>query len=255
MEKYIQIQETTVPEEEVFGLDDEGPRRYSMMEQPPKLNRRFTPSMILRSSENASQNSSGGALQLRKSRSSANLVRRTGEGFVPPPPPAEEDFDDSVDLRRNTVAYMMSEAQADEVIMARERDKLMQRHKDEVEKLSSALESEKLRQQAKIQAEIRMKQEMNELLELRVKVEQYRGQRDEALLSLKALRADLESRDRDLAALKQTAKLPLIDSTLQQQQVQVLRQQRDESNANLRALRAQFEEQTNELNRLRAING
>eukprot|EP00301_Raphidiophrys_heterophryoidea_P009307 c1368_g1_i2.p2 GENE.c1368_g1_i2~~c1368_g1_i2.p2 ORF type:complete len:110 (+),score=39.48 c1368_g1_i2:276-605(+) len=105
-----------------------------------------------------------------------------------------------------------------------------------------------------MQSELKMKQEINELLQMRVKVDMYRGQRDEAMLALKNVRSDTDAKDQELQALRQQLKQITTTSIseFQQQQVQLLRQQRDEVLASHQALKKAFEEQAVELQRLKA---
>eukprot|EP00301_Raphidiophrys_heterophryoidea_P011775 c17970_g1_i1.p1 GENE.c17970_g1_i1~~c17970_g1_i1.p1 ORF type:complete len:695 (+),score=192.58 c17970_g1_i1:51-2087(+) len=247
--KYVQVTDAMTPQGEGSG------------QEPPKLSRRLTPSMILRSTDGGVPPTAAAAM-LRKSRSSANIVRHRRSDESPLSLSDEFEFLDSDQWRSNTVSNMISDAVNDESLMLMQRDRVITRHKSEIEKLSSAIESEKLRQQAKVQSEIKMKQEVNELLELRVKVEQYRGQRDESLLAIKSLRKESDAKDKEIALLRQQMQVmmqqqqqpqngPLkiqqalangIDAyALQQQQVVVLRQQRDDAIANLKKLHEAYE--------------
>eukprot|EP00299_Pterocystis_sp_00344_P018266 c9126_g1_i3.p2 GENE.c9126_g1_i3~~c9126_g1_i3.p2 ORF type:complete len:197 (-),score=65.57 c9126_g1_i3:28-618(-) len=82
--------------------------------------------------------------------------------------------------------------------------KLMQGMQQDITRQLSVMDAERLRQQQKMELELQRRKEANETLQSKVKLAELKDERDEALMNVRRLKAELERKNQEIAKLKES---------------------------------------------------
>eukprot|EP00298_Acanthocystis_sp_HF-20_P016435 c21480_g1_i5.p1 GENE.c21480_g1_i5~~c21480_g1_i5.p1 ORF type:complete len:313 (+),score=124.72 c21480_g1_i5:33-971(+) len=164
---------------------------------------------------------------------------------------AQEYLEDSVTSpSKRQASFTERKKNVEETEVSNVTEKLLKESEAEIERVSSVLDAEKMRQEQKLQQEIMKRKETNEILSLKVQLETIKAEKDDALIDNLDLKRKYEKQAQEMRILKQDLEKQKLEMEKQKQSTPEPTKQQD-GTVNVERMKGQINQLTSSLQKLK----